>query len=101
MNKSSRCETCNKLKPIDRSTLAAGDRVTFTFSTQRVYRTHIKCDMRTVKGRVQQIQGEQVTVIYRKKPYQLNVGAVNPAGAPSELAYAMIGTCTCGVCHEH
>ncbi|MDE9466860.1 hypothetical protein [Xenorhabdus bovienii] len=95
------CETCHKLKPVDRSKLAVGDRVTFSLSTKRVYRTHIKCAIRTVKGRIQQIQGEQVTMSYRKQSYRLNREAVNPAGAPSEQAYAMIGTCTCGVCHEH
>ncbi|PHM47111.1 hypothetical protein [Xenorhabdus miraniensis] len=100
MNKNYRCEICNKFNPIDRSKLAVGDRVTFTFSTQRVYRTHIKCAIKTVKGRIQQIHGEQVIVSYRKKQYPLNREAVNPAGTPSELAYVMIGTCICGDSHD-
>ncbi|MEQ1967388.1 hypothetical protein ABLA30_10240 [Xenorhabdus nematophila] len=96
MNPRHQCTVCEKFKPVDRSALSVGDRVTFTHTTSRETRNRITYQMKTVKGRIQQIQGEQVAVRYGKKLYSLPLSAVNPAGAPSALFYAMVGTCTCG-----
>jgi hypothetical protein len=101
MNPRYQCPVCEKFKPIDRSLLSVGDRVTFTHTTSREYRTRLTCQMKTVKGRIQKIEGGQVAVRYGKKLYSLPLRSVNPAGAPSALFYAMIGTCACGGCNEH
>ncbi|KLU14796.1 MULTISPECIES: hypothetical protein [Xenorhabdus] len=97
MNPRYQCPVCEKFKPVDRSALSVGDRVTFTFVTQRQYRNQLKFNYKTVKGNIQQIQGEQLTVSYGKKQYCLDRDDVSPAGAPSKLTYTLFGTCTCGV----
>ncbi|MEQ1966296.1 hypothetical protein ABLA30_04430 [Xenorhabdus nematophila] len=101
MNPRYQCPVCEKYTSVDRSALSVGDRVTFTQMTQREYRHRITCQIKTVKGRIEQIQGEQVSVRYGKKLYSMNLNEINPAGAPSALFRAIVGTCTCGDNNEH
>lgn len=88
-----RCTTCEKFKRPDRSAIKEGDKVNFVKSTQRGRSVR----MSTRTGRVLQVLDETVTVAYRGTCYRLNKEGVTPEDAPSQLTYALAGTCECSV----
>ena len=89
--KNYKCSTCNKVIPVDRSEIKAGDEVSFF----RVTQTSKSARFSSREGIVECREGDVVLVKYRKELIPLNIKDVTPAGAPGPLTYAFVGTCEC------
>lgn len=89
--KNYKCPTCNKVIPVDRSEIKAGDEVSFCKVTQ----TSKSARFSSREGIVDCREGDVVLVKYRKELIPLNIKDVTPAGAPGPLTYAFVGTCEC------
>lgn len=86
------CPECNKMIPVDRSAIKAGDTVSFC----KINQTSRSARFSSKEGKVINRVGDQVTVQYRKEIIKFDIDAVTPADAPNPLTYAFSGTCECG-----
>jgi len=86
------CPKCRKMIPVDRSTIKAGDAVSFC----KINQTSRSARFSSKEGKVISRDGDQVTVQYRKEIIKFDIEAVTPADAPNPLTYAFSGTCECG-----
>lgn len=87
------CPTCNKIIPVDRSSIKAGDKVSFCKVT-----AHSRSARYSSKeGVITERDGDIVSVKYRRESLVFNINDVTPADAPNPLTYAFCGTCECGL----
>lgn len=91
-----RCPVCEKMIPVDKSQIKAGDKVSVTIQTETETRNSIKIRYSQKKATVLAADKDEVSIEYRGKLFVVPKANVTPADVPSALTYAFIGTCECG-----
>lgn len=86
------CNTCDKKKLPDPSTLKVGDKVNFTVQTLGRKQSSFK----SKQGVITAIDGEHCSVESGSQIHVLKLENITPADAPSPLAY-IFGHCECEV----
>lgn len=91
-----RCPKCDKMIPVDKSSIKAGDKVNILL--ERVKRTPRSTSIRysTKKVTVVEVNNDLVKVRFGSNIEELALDDVTPADAPNTLTYAFIGMCECG-----
>ncbi|MCW2478869.1 hypothetical protein [Candidatus Symbiopectobacterium sp. NZEC135] len=91
-----RCPKCNKMIPVDKSSIKAGDKVNILI--ERAKRTSRSTSIRysSKKVTVVEVNNDLVKVRFGSNIEELTLDDVTPADAPNTLTYAFIGMCECG-----
>ncbi|MFJ5507706.1 hypothetical protein [Pectobacterium jejuense] len=91
-----RCTKCDKMLPVDKSSIKAGDKVNILI--ERVKQSQRSTNIRysTKKVTVIEVSNDLVKVQFGDGVKELLLDDVSPADAPNTLTYAFIGVCECG-----
>lgn len=91
-----RCSKCDKMLPIDKSSIKAGDKVNILI--ERTKRTPSSTSIRYSSNKVSvvEVNNDLVKARFGSNIEELTLDDVTPADAPNTLTYAFIGMCECG-----
>ncbi|WP_113632192.1 hypothetical protein DUT67_14680 [Pectobacterium peruviense] len=91
-----RCTKCDKMLPVDKSSIKAGDKVNILI--ERVKQSQRSTNIRysTKKVTVIEVNNDLVKIQFGDGVKELSLDDVSPADAPNTLTYAFIGVCECG-----
>lgn len=93
-----RCPKCDKMIPVDKSSIKAGDKVNILIERAKCTSrsTSISYSYSSKKITVVEVNNDLVKVRFGSNIEELALDDVTPADAPNTLTYAFIGRCECG-----
>ncbi|WP_323636258.1 hypothetical protein [Pectobacterium polaris] len=91
-----RCTKCDKMLPVDKSSIKAGDKVNVLIERVKQSKRSTNIRYSTKKVTVIEVNNDLVKVQFGDGVKELLLDDVSPADAPNTLTYAFIGVCECG-----
>lgn len=91
-----RCTKCDKMIPVDKSSIKAGDKVNILIERKKRTARSISIRYSSKKVTVVEVNNDLVKVRFGSNIEELSLDDVTPANAPNTLTYELIGVCECG-----